>query len=227
MVGTPDEARSGSREPESYTWPLVAIAIAITPQVLIPARDRIGPLGIVPAIETAAFVVMLIIAAKPGPVPRGARSTILVLFSLLVFANTVAAGRLVLLVLNGSKLGGQPLEAKRLLVAAGLVLLANIITFGLLYWELDSGGPRGRVGPATQYPDFHFPQIGVEGLAPPGWQPRFADFLYVAFTGAVAFSPTDAMPLTVRAKALMALQAMISLGVLVVVLARVINILPG
>ena len=221
MVGEPDEARSGSREPESYTWPLVAIAIAITPQVLIPARDRIGPLGIVPAIETAAFLVMLVIAAKPGPVPRGARSTILVLFSLLVFANTVAAGRLVLLVLNGSKLGGQTLEAKRLLVAAGLVLLANIITFGLLYWELDSGGPRGRVGPATQYPDFHFPQIGVEGLAPPGWQPRFADFLYVAF------SPTDAMPLTVRAKALMALQAMISLGVLVVVLARVINILPG
>ena len=215
------------REPESYTWPLVAIAIAILPQVLIPAHDRIGPLGLVPVMETAAFLVMLIIAAKPGPVPRAARHTILVLFSLLAIANTIAATRLVVLVLTGSRLDGQTLGAQRLLVAGGLVLMANVITFGLLYWELDSGGPRGRVSDPMPYPDFHFPQVGIEGLAPPGWRPRFGDFLYVAFTGAVAFSPTDAMPLTLRAKALMALQAMTALAVVVVVLARVINILPG
>jgi uncharacterized membrane protein len=76
-------------------------------------------------------------------------------------------------------------------------------------------------------PDFQFPQTVTEGLAEPGWQPRFGDHLYVAFTNLVALSPTDTMPLTRRVKALMALQSMISLGVLVVVLARVINILPG
>ena len=65
-----------------------------------------------------------------------------------------------------------------------------------------------------------------EGLAAPGWRPHFGDHLYVAFTNVVAFSPTDTMPLTLRVKALMALQSLISLSVLVVVLSRVINILP-
>lgn len=82
-----------------------------------------------------------------------------------------------------------------------------------------------RVG-AARYPDFQFPQTGVEGLAPPHWQPRFPDHLYLAFTNVVAFSPTDTLPLTHRVKGLMAIQSMISLAVLVVVLSRVINILP-
>src|SRR5664279_2377030 len=82
-------------KPESYAWPLLAILVAILPQVLIPARDRVGPVPLVPIIETLAFLVMLIIAARPGPVPRRFRPTILVLFGLLIAANTVAAGRLV------------------------------------------------------------------------------------------------------------------------------------
>ena len=169
---------------------------------------------------------MLVIAAKPGPVPRGARSTILVLFSLLVFANTVAAGRLVVLVLNGSKLGGQTLEAKRLLIAAGLVLLANIITFGLLYWELDSGGPRGRVGPrpSTRTSSSRRP-------ASRGWRRRDGSRASPTSSTSRSRAPSRSVPPRdapdPRAKALMALQAMISSGVLVVVLARVINILPG
>jgi uncharacterized membrane protein len=76
------------------------------------------------------------------------------------------------------------------------------------------------------YPDFQFPQTATSGLAAPGWQPRFHDYLYLAFTSALAFSPTDTLPLVGRAKGLMAMQSVISLSVLVVVLARVINILP-
>src|SRR5438034_325250 len=91
---------------------------------------------------------------------------------------------------------------------------------------------RDRIGPPLLVPivetaDFQFPQTVTSGLAAPGWLPRFPDHLYVAFTNLVAFSPTDTMPLTVRAKALMALQSIISVAVLVVVLARVINILPS
>ena len=214
------------RRPESYTWPLVAIIIAILPQVLIPARDRVGPVALIPLMETAAFLVMLIIAARPGPVPRRFRPTILLLFGVLIAANAVAAARLVVLVLDGGKVDGVALTANRLLIAGSLVLLANVITFGLLYWQLDGGGPAGRVGDAVPYPDFQFPQTGTVGLAAPGWRPRFPDHLYVAFTSAVAFSPTDTMPLTPRVKALMALQSLISLAVIVVVLSRVINILP-
>jgi uncharacterized membrane protein len=76
------------------------------------------------------------------------------------------------------------------------------------------------------YPDFLFPQHTTEGVSRPNWQPHFFDHLYVSFTNIVAFSPTDTVPLTKRAKGLMALQSIISLSVLVVVLARVINVLP-
>ena len=212
--------------PESYRWPLVAVVIAIMPQVLIPARNRVGPPSLVPVLEIAAFLVMVVIAAKPGPVPRSARPVILVLFGVLIAANAGAAIRLVALVLDGGQVDGVGLSADRLLIAGGLVLMVNVITFGLFYWQLDGGGPMARAGDPAPYPDFQFPQTSTSGLAPPGWRPRFPDHLYLAFTSAMAFSPTDTLPLTTRAKTLMALQSLISLAVLVVVLARVINILP-
>ena len=217
---------SGPRTPESYTWPLLAIVVVILPQVFVPARDRVGPPALVPLIETAAFLVLAIIAAKPGPVPRRFRPTILVLFGLLIMANAFSAGRLVVLVLRGGQLDGVTLSANRLLIAGSIVLMANVITFGLMYWQLDGGGPAARAGDPMPYPDFQFPQTATAGLAAPGWRPRFPDHLYLALTSAVAFSPTDTMPLTTRAKALMALQSLISLAVVVVVVARVINILP-
>ena len=223
-----DPAKTDSpRTPESYTWPLAAIVIVILPQVLVPNNDRVGPPLLVPIVEAAAFLAMFAIAAKPGPVPRGARPFILSLFCVLIVANAGATIRLVVLVLSGGKVDGAVLTATRLLIAGGLVLTTNIITFALLYWQLDGGGPAGRAVDPPAYPDFQFPQTATSGLAAPGWQPRFHDYLYLAFTSALAFSPTDTLPLVGRAKALMAMQSVISLSVLVVVLARVINILPA
>jgi uncharacterized membrane protein len=219
--------RDQRRNPESYTWPLIAVIAVILPQALIPQQYRVGPPLVVPAMETLALLVLLAIAARPGPVPRGARSTVLVLFGVLVLANTIAAVRLVTLVLGDGDVDGVPLTAARLLVAALLILVVNVVTFALLYWQLDGGGPARRIADPAPFPDFQFPQTGTEGLAAPGWRPHFGDHLYVAFTNLVAFSPTDTLPLTLRVKGLMALQSMISLGVLVVVLARVINILPA
>ena len=214
-------------DPESYSWPLIAVVVVILAQALIPARHRVGPPPLVPVMETAALVALFCIAARRGPVPRGARSAVLALVGVLVLANTIAAARLVTLVLRNGEVDGVALTAGRLLVAAGLVLLANVITFALLYWQLDGGGPAGRIVEGARFPDFQFPQTVTQGLAPPGWQPYFGDHLYVAFTNLVAFSPTDTLPLTLRVKGLMALQSLISVGVLVVVLARVINILPA
>ena len=205
---------------------MVAMVLVILPQVLVPTRDRVGPPVVIPLIEVAAFVIMLVIAAKPGPVPRHFQPTILVLFGVLITANTIAAGRLALLVLDGGKVDGVALSAGRLLAAGSLVLFANVITFGLLYWQFDRGGPSGRVADPVPYADFLFPQAEA-AQSRPGWRPTFPDYLYVAFTTVVAFSPTDTLPLSVRAKALMALQSLISLAVIVVVLARVINILPA
>jgi hypothetical protein len=216
----------GRRKPESYTWPLLTVLFVILPQVLIPARNRVGPPLLVPLVESAALLVLVGIAARPGPVPRGARWVVLSLFYVLAMANAAAAARLVALVLDNHSVDGSPLTAGRILVAAGLVLLTNVVTFALLYWQEDGGGPAQRVAEPPPFPDFQFPQTLTEGLAAPGWRPLFGDYLYVAFTNVAAFSPTDTLPLTLRVKALMALQSLIALAVLVVVLSRVINILP-
>lgn len=224
-----DESETGPLpEPEGYLWPLVAMILVILAQVLVPARLRVGPPLIVPIIETLAVIVLIGLAAKPGPLPNSARPLVLSLFGLLAVANTLAAARLVSLVLGDSSAAEvSARNVNRLLVAAVLALATNIVTFSLLYWQIDGGGPRGRVVKAASYPDFQFPQTSEEELAPPQWRPRFPDYLYVAFTNVVAFSPTDTLPLTIRAKGLMALQSMIALGVLVVVLSRVINVLPA
>jgi uncharacterized membrane protein len=217
----------GANRQDSYTWPLVAIALVILAQVFVPGRDRVGPPLLVPLVELGVFLVLAAIAAKPGPVPRGARPFELTLIAVLVAANAVGAARLVALVLDNGEVQGEHLTATRLLVAGALVIIANVVTFGILYWQLDGGGPAGRIAVPAPAPDFQFPQMVDPGPSNAQWRPTFLDHLYVAYTDIVAFSPTDAMPLTHRAKALMALQSLISIGVGAVVLARVINILPG
>jgi uncharacterized membrane protein len=225
---SPDELESTppSRQ-DNYAWPLIAIVVVIVPQLLVPARLRVGPPAIVPVIELAVFVILLVIAAKPGPVPRSARPLVLVLFALMAVANVGAATRLVVIVLTGGAEGGAAPTASRLLVAGAMVLSTGIVTFALLYWQLDGGGPVQRQEVYPGQPDFVFPQIDAPQLSPAGWRPLFADYLYLSFTTVVAFSPTDTLPLTRRVKGLMALQSVIALSVIVVVLARVINVLPS
>ena len=112
-----------------------------------------------------------------------------------------------------------------LLAAGGIVWLSNCIAFGLLYWELDSGGPAVRAHGLPAHPDFAFPQQLSPEIAPSDWRPRFVDYLYLGFTSATAFSPTDAMPLRPWNKIAMMAQSAISLCVLGLVIARAVNVL--
>ena len=110
---------------------------------------------------------------------------------------------------------------------SGAVLwLTNVIVFGLLYWSLDAGGPRARAKRGRRRPDFWFPQDDNDRLAHTGWHPRLEDYAYVALTNGIAFSPTDAMPLTRRAKTLMGLDALISVGAVLLVAARAVPSSP-
>ena len=111
------------------------------------------------------------------------------------------------------------------LLAAAVIWLMNILVFALWYWELDRGGPLARLKASRRHADFMFPQMLSPTCAPVGWQPGFWDYLYLAFTNATAFSPTDTMPLTAGAKALMTVEAVISLLTVVLVAARAVNIL--
>jgi uncharacterized membrane protein len=121
--------------------------------------------------------------------------------------------------------GPSTLSASALLASGALVWVNNSILFGLLYWELDEGGPARRARDASSDRDFAFPQQMSPEIAPPGWRPIFVDYLYIGFTNGLAFSPTDAMPLSAWAKLTMALQAMISFVVIGLVIANAVNIL--
>jgi uncharacterized membrane protein len=113
------------------------------------------------------------------------------------------------------------LSSGELLVHGAVVWLSNIIT-GLLFWLLDEGGPRVRAERGRHDPDFEFPQ---DARRRAGWSPRLSDYLYVSLTNAIAVSPTDTMPLTRRAKGLMAVECLISYAVVILVVARAVNVL--
>jgi uncharacterized membrane protein len=100
-----------------------------------------------------------------------------------------------------------------------------VIVFGLWYFELDRGGPTKRHQQDHREPDFLFPQMATPGAGRPDWSPSFLDYLYVSFTNATAFSPTDTMPMTVAAKKLMGVQSVASLLTVALVAARAVNIL--
>lgn len=101
----------------------------------------------------------------------------------------------------------------------------NILIFTLIYWLVDGGGPDARLRHTAPYPDFDFPAMDESARVPPNWQPGIIDYLFLGFTTSTAFSPTEAMPLTSRAKLLVILQSSISLITIAIVAARTINIL--
>jgi hypothetical protein len=121
--------------------------------------------------------------------------------------------------LHGGNAGGRAL-----LLSGIIIWLTNIVLFALCYWQLDAGGPGARARAEGRPPDFLYPQMMDERLAA-GWSPAFVDYLYLSFTCSTAFSPTDTMPLTRRAKLLMLVQAFASMLTLALVVSRAVNIL--
>lgn len=112
-----------------------------------------------------------------------------------------------------------------LIFAAIAIWCCNMLAFALLYWEIDRGGPDARASTSPGYPDFDFPAYSDPTKVPPGWQPGFVDYLFIGFTTTTAFGPTEAMPLSTRAKSLVMVQSIISLITIVVVAARAIGII--
>lgn len=211
--------------PESR-WPVfVALVAAMALQLAIPKQYTVVDRWPLISLELLLLVVLTII--NPVRLTRSTRighAATLVLLAAITLDNAASAAILDYRILSG-QISNDPAV---LLGSGGAIFLTNIIVFGIWYWETDLGGPFGRSGvnPATQrYPDFMFPQTDKPDLAPDDWEPRFLDYLYVSFTNVVAFSPTDTMPLTRRAKAMMALQSAIAVSTLALVIARAVNVL--
>jgi hypothetical protein len=149
------------------------------------------------------------------------------LFHAVILANTYFTLKLLLdtTALIGV-LGGFRQAALAMLVDAALMSLSNILIFSIWYWIIDPPGVEDE--PDAKAPwAFLFPQ---RGAALPGydrWSPRYADYLFIAFTTNFAFSPTDALPLTRAAKMLMLLQAAISVVIVLGIAGGAINALVG
>jgi hypothetical protein len=141
---------------------------------------------------------------------------------------TLANGVCLLLLVRDVFLGSR-LDPPGLLIAGVVLWVVNIAVFALAYWEIDGGGPEDRARDSGKLPDLVFPQqqTNQEGLAPKGWTPTFADYLYVSVTAATAFSPTDAMPYSRTAKLLMGGESTISIAVVAMIVARAVNIARG
>jgi hypothetical protein len=152
----------------------------------------------------------------------GTRTSALVLLASIVLGNLVGLVFLVgaLVSTTSDDLGGG-----QLLLTAAAIWIANLIVFGLVFWDLDDGGPFARASKERRTPDFQFPQDENPALAADAWRPRVWDYVFVALTAATAFSPTDAMPLTLRAKLLVGVESVVSLVLVVLVTARAVNVL--
>ncbi len=205
-------------------WPMaVTLVVAMTLPFLLPQRFTVGPIWIVPVLEALLLVALMV--ADPGRIDR--RSTIvrtlsIGLVTILVGGATAATTRLVVDLIRGGPDTNSP---GQLLRVGSLTWVYVLITFAFLYWELDGGGPESRARAAPEYPELAFPEHLNPQVTRPGWRPEFFDYLYLGFTNATAFSPTDVMPLARWAKLAMAVQAMASLLILGLVIARAVNIL--
>ena len=169
-------------------------------------------------------MLVAVIAADPRSVTRRSRelrALSIALVSVLVLGALWSTVLLIDGLVHGSP---QTNSASDLLEAGSIVWLSNAIAFTLLYWELDGGGAAARAHEPRRYPDLAFPQQLNPIIGPPGWSPRFVDYIYLSFTNSMAFSPTDVMPLVPWAKLAMAVQAVISLGILGLVIARAVNV---
>ncbi len=151
------------------------------------------------------------------------REIVIGLLSVVWIFNVLGVVVLVASLVTGSAIH---ITGAQLLASGGALWFTNAIAFGLAFWELDCGGPVARaLATATRKPDFQFPQDENPQLAREGWAPRLWDYFYVSLTNATAFSPTDAMPLTRPAKALMAAESLLSVVTVLLVAARAVNIL--
>jgi uncharacterized membrane protein len=203
--------------------PSLTVVVLIGLPLLLPEHLRSWALAVLGGLEAALLIAIVIV--DPGRVDRRGRlirSLSIALTLLLVAAATVATVALIIDLLDGAPEFSSPAP---LLATGVLVWLDTNLTFSLLYWELDGGGPAQRLHEPDNNADVAFVQHINPDLATPGWRPTFIDYLYLGLTNSLAFSPTDVMPLTHRAKLCMAAQSLISLAILTLVIANAVNLL--
>jgi uncharacterized membrane protein len=209
--------------PHEPVWHVqVAMLGAIVLQLLLPDHYSIVSRYLLVGIEALLLFGLVVTTPKERIFQSiSRRVNVLLLLLLTGIANCYALVQVAQRLLQS----GHVNNGRELILTAVNIYLTNIIIFGLVYWEMDGGGPGHRMQAPKHEQDFLFPQEQYENYRHPQWRPTFIDYLYVSSTNGMAFSPTDTMPLSRRAKMLMLTQATISLVAVALVAARAVNIL--
>jgi hypothetical protein len=208
-----------------HWWPVgLAIVAAVVLHVALPAKYRVNPPWIVPTVLLGLLAILII--GDPGRIDRQKtwlRVVTSVMIACLTAANLLAAVHLVHDILTNNKLYAS--NATGLLATGGVIWATNVIAFGLWYWDLDRGGAAARAHHPQANPAFIFPEMLHTDYVAVTWVPGFVDYLSLAFWTATAFSPTDVSAIKPWAKLMMIIEAVVSLGIGALVIARAINIL--
>jgi uncharacterized membrane protein len=206
-------------------WPVaLAIIAVIVLFAALPERIRLLPAVVTYIAGFAVLIPIVAVGLTPAkPLWLRIERTVTLIF--VVFAGSVTLINLVNLIeemlYRSAAIGGL-----QLLATSVAIWVSNAVIFSLLYWQIDRDGPEARISGGSKRPDWLFPQEGAPTAdVPQNWEPTFIDYLYLGYSTATAFSTTDAMPLTPRAKVFMMLESAISLVTVIVVAARAINIL--
>jgi uncharacterized membrane protein len=233
VAAAPDSERlqAAAREARNDAAPFALVAAAILIALALASRhahwETLGHslwwMWLVVAVPYLCLSVTLLLGLKRLVRHDHRREIVIGLLALVWVFNVLGVVVLVASLISHSAVH---ITGTQLLSSGGAVWFTNSVAFGLAFWELDCGGPVARAfAAAPRKPDFQFPQDENPQLARDGWAPRLWDYFYVSLTNATAFSPTDAMPLTRAAKALMAAESTLSVVTVLLVAARAVNIL--
>ena len=222
-AAVPSTDLPGDRSLGESRWPpalalVLFMGINVALKVWLPHEGAIRAPWAVPAVEAILLVLLLVGPASPAA-RRWFRPLAVALVVVLVVTALWATAFLIKDLIDGSGVTQSP---SKLLASGAVVWLGNNVAFAMLYWLIDSGGPAARARRADPE-DFAFTQHMSPELAPPGWRPVFLDYLHLGFTNATAFSPTDVMPLTLRAKYTMLVQSTVALALFGLIVARAVN----
>ncbi len=212
----PQISRNTAIEPR---WPaIVALIIFFGLLAELPGRFRVAPSWVVYVMLAGMVVPMLgsVIFKSPRAL-RIESAVVLVFVGFSGILLLLALGALVQFILfNPGKITGLTLLASAVAIWCG-----NVLLFTIVYWLIDGGGPESRA--ASGDSEWLFPQASIPRYA--DWHPKFADYLFLAFETATAFSACDVQPLTQRMKVIMLAECVISLVTIVIIAGRAINIL--
>lgn len=217
---------------EEPRWHAALAVVAILAlYVTLPPRIIVGPLWLLPLLVLGILVPLLIVSPQRHREADWQRAASIAHIGILCAFNVATI--VLFLFQELSPHHRKVFTGEELLLAAVQIWLTNILVYALWFWEIDGGGPSARCTPEfvanPQLGDFMFSQslLDPDLRAKSNWRPRFLDYLFLAFTNATAFSPTDTFPLTPLGKVLMMAEALTSLVTIAIVAGRAINLLGG